>query len=69
MKGKLGFYESWAEARDNAVMVSRWGNGLDVAIRKTIVYPGGPKGFQVKLASRSDSDYALAEIVPANSQI
>jgi len=69
MRGKFGVFATWHEARENAVQISQWGSGLDVAIRKSPLYAGGPLGFQVKLASRGDSDYALAELVRANSVI
>lgn len=54
------FYRDWKEA--HAVAQEKANRlGLDVALRKTKEY--GRSGYRVSLASRNDSDYALAEIV------
>mgnify|MGYP001618542444 CR=1 FL=1 len=54
------FFRDWKEAHAHAqAKADRL--GLDVAIRATREY--GRKGFAVHLASRNDSDYAIAEIV------
>lgn len=54
------FFRDWSDAHRHAEEKANR-LGLDVAIRATKEY--GKKGFAVHLASRNDSDYALAEIV------
>ncbi len=53
-------FTDWKDAHTEAVKLARLCRS-DVAIRKVKEY--GKLGFNVSLACRNDSDYALAEIV------
>lgn len=53
-------FSDWKDAHDEATKLANHVK-LDVAIRKVKEY--GKVGYNVTLASRNDSDYALAEIV------
>ena len=53
-------FTDWKDAHTAAVIYAREIN-MDVAIRKVKEF--GQTGYNVSIASRNDSDYALAEIV------
>ncbi len=56
------FFIDWKEAHTAAVEYARECKH-DVALSKSKDLWSGKRGFSIKLASRNDSDYYLAEIV------
>ncbi len=59
-------FTDWKEAHAAAVAYAR-DTQHDVALRKVKEF--GRTGFNISLASRNDSDYALAEIVTPNDPL